>query len=109
MIMQIKSQKNNIQFQGFAKFKANHHEAKHLANKVKKALPDSFVFWDKKNNQKRTYFILTGKHQDKFMSLIEETEFYNLKENIEKYMNEKAKKISLKKLYKKLENGKLTI
>ena len=43
------------------------------------------------------------------MSLIEETEFYNLKENIEKYMNEKAKKISLKKLYKKLENGKLTI
>ena len=50
--MQIKSQKNNIQFQGFAKFKANHHEAKHLANKVKKALPDSFVFCDKKNNQK---------------------------------------------------------
>lgn len=107
--MQVRNDIQNVNFQGFAKFKAKHHEANHMAKKVKEALPDSFVFWDKKNNQKKTFYILTGKHQDKFISMTGKTDFYDLKENIEKYMNEKAKKISLKKLHKKIKNGELKI
>ena len=107
--MQIRNDIRNVSFHGFAKFKAEHHKANHIAKKIKKALPDSFVFWNKKNNQKKTFYILTGKHQDKFVSQLDNVDIYDLKQNIEKYLNEKAKKISLKKLEKQIESGKLKI
>lgn len=107
--MQVKNNIQNVNFQGFAKFKAKHHEANHMAKKINEALPDSFVFWDKKNNQKKTFYILTGKHQDKFLSMLDDIEIYDLKQNIEKYLNKKAKKISVKKLEKQIKKGELKI
>lgn len=96
-------------FQGFAKIKGKPHEVREIAGKIKEVLPDSFVFSNKKHHHKKTYFILTGKHQDKFMDLFGQVELFDLKQNIEKHMGIKAKKLSLEDVQKRLKKDKFKI
>lgn len=97
----------NIHFTGFAKFSGKPKHVKDLAEKVKNNRPDCFIFSDKRTTKDRTYYVITGKHKNKFMGLIDiNTIFFELKQNIEKAMGEKAKKLSLKKIEKSLEQGK---
>ena len=96
-------------FEGFAKFKCKHKEAKALKKAVEEALPDSFVFSDKKPGNKKTYFILTDEHADRFVDFIGSINFFDLKQNIEKFLNEKARKINIDDLKKALENGTLSV
>ncbi len=99
---------SNTSFTGFAKFSGNYKHAKTVAQKVKENLPNSFVFSDKKISKDKTYYIITGKHKNKFIKLIRKNNsiFLNIKQNIEKYMDEKAKKLKIKKLEKLLDNNK---
>ncbi len=98
----------NPNFTGFAKFTASPKNAKDLAAKIKANLPESYVFSDKRPTKKKTYYIITGKHQDKFIDLIRKKDifFLELKQNIEKFMGEKAKKLSTRALKKDLNNHK---
>ena len=96
-------------FEGFAKFKCKHKEAKALKKAVEEALPDSFVFSDKKPGEKKTYFILTDEHADRFLDFVGKMNFFDLKQNIEKFLNEKARKINIDDLKKALENGTLSV
>lgn len=96
-------------FEGFAKFKCKHKEAKALKKAVEEALPDSFVFSDKKPGEKKTYFILTDEHADRFLDFVGKMNFLDLKQNIEKILNEKARKINIDDLKKALENGTLSV
>lgn len=107
--MQVKNTPSVIHFQGFAKFKGKPHAATHTAEKIKDTFDSAFVFWDKKIKKEKTYYILTGKHKDKFISLMGDIDMFELKENIERYMKEKAKKFTVKELHKQIKNGKLKI
>lgn len=99
-------QTNQASFQGFAKFKGEPNEVKHLAKRFKNQFPDSFVFSDKKSADEKTYFILTGKHQNKFIDILDKYQFSDLKRNIEEYMGKKAKKMSLDKVEKLINSKK---
>ncbi len=107
--MQVKNTPSVIHFQGFAKFKGKPQAATRTADKIKENFESPFVFWDKKIKKEKTYYIITGKHKDKFISLMRDIDMFELKENVEKYMKEKAEKISLKELHKQIKNGKLKI
>ena len=108
MITKINSS-HQPDFQGFAKIKGKPHEVREIAGKIKEALPDSFVFSEKKHHHKKTYFILTGKHQDKFIDLLNRVGLFDLKQNIEKNFGEKARKLSLKDVQKLLKKDKFQI
>lgn len=98
----------NTSFTGFAKFSSDNKHAKNVAQKVKENLPNSFIFSDKKISKNKTYYILTGKHKNKFIKLMRKKNsiFLNIKQDIEKYMEEKAIKLNIKKLEKLLDNNK---
>lgn len=96
-------------FQGFAKFKAEPQRASELAKEIKSKLPEGFVFWDRKGQNDKTYYIITDSHQDKFLDKIGKVELNKLKNNIEKYMGEKAEKLSLKKVESLLKKDEFKI
>lgn len=98
------NQNQQIQFQGFSKFSKKPEQAKQVAAKLKEKYPDSFIFSDKKVKNKKTYFIITGKHQNKFLKLLDKVELFDLKKNIEKYMQQKADKLSRKEIKKLLKD-----
>lgn len=109
MNLNVNTPTSGPSFSGFAKFKCDPSEAKELKQAVKECLPGCYVFWDKKIKSKNTYFILTGKHKDKFWDNFSKIGIVKMKENIEKIMKEKAKKIKLDKLKKSLKKGNLSI
>ncbi len=92
-------------FTGFYKIKGTAKELKPLVEPINDTLPDSFVFFKDKSKWQRTLYILTGKHQDKFVSKIGQMDFMDLKEKVEKVLAEKAVKLKFKKVKKQLENG----
>lgn len=100
---------NQVNFNGFAKFKGTKHEVEKTTKLIKEALPDSFVFSDKNKGKKKTCFILTDNHQTNFLNLLDEVEISDLKVNIEKYLGEKAEKLSLKKINKQLKKNEFKI
>lgn len=100
---------NYHSFTGFAKYKCKPKEADELRYAIKDCLPDSFVFWDKKIGKKKTYFILTDEHADKFVDKTGKMDFWDLKENIEKIFKEKARKLDIEELKNALEKGTLNI
>lgn len=109
MILNVNTPCDKQNFEGFAKFKCKHKEAKILKSAVKEALPDSFVFSDKKPGEKKTYFILTDEHADRFLDFVGKMNFLDLKQNIEKVLKAKAKKIDVDDLKKALEEGTLSV
>lgn len=109
MNININTPSTKPSFSGFAKFKCDLKEASELKKSVKECLPNCYIFWDKKISDKKTYYILTDKHKNKLLNYFGKMDFMDLKENIEKVFNEKAKKIKLNDLKKSLEKGKLSI
>lgn len=99
----------NINFNGFAKFKSKSKNIDKIKGKIIEKCPDSTVFSDKGLHGKKWYYILTGKHYDKFFDLFGQVEIFDLKVNIEKYMGKKAKKIDVHKLEKMLKKDKFKI
>lgn len=90
-------------FTGFYKVKGTARELRPLVHPIKEAFPDSFVFFKDKTKWRRTLYILTGKHQDKFVENIGKVDFMDLKEQVEKFLGEKASKIKLKKIKKMID------
>ncbi len=109
MNLNVNTPTSSPSFRGFAKFKCDRSEAKQLKRGVKDCLPNCYILWDGKIKNKNTYFILTGKHKDKFLKHFGEMSIMKLKENIEKIFREKAKKIKLDDLKKGLRKGNLSI
>ncbi len=109
MNLNVNTPSINPSFRGFAKFKCDPSEAKELKQAVKECLPDCYVFWDRKIKNKNTYYILTGKHKNKLLDYYGKIDILELKENIEKIFNEKAKKIKLDKLKNSIRKGNLSI
>lgn len=98
---------SNIQFTGFVKIKGSAHKLNPVANSIRETLPESFVFYGDKSKYKRTLYILTGKHQDRFVSCMKKknNSFMDLKQNVEKYIGKTAKTLKRKNVEKKLKNG----
>ncbi len=97
-------------FTGFAKLKGNVEKLNPIAESIKEILPDSFIFYADKSKQNRTLYILTGKHQNKFINCIKKTNnFMNLKKNIEKYIGKKAQKLKVNKVKQDIQKGTLKI
>ena len=95
-------------FTGFYKIKGTAHDLKPLVEPIRDALPDSFVFFKDKSKWKRTLYILTGKHKDKIIDKFGRVDIMDLKENVEKYLAEKAVKLKFEKIKKAIEDDKLT-
>lgn len=107
--MNVSAPKEIPNFTGFVKFKCSSSEAADLKYAIKESLPDCFIFSNKKNNENRTYYILTDKHADKFLKKIRKMNFGDLRENLEKVFKEKAKKIDVEELREKIAKGRLDI
>ena len=99
----------NINFNGFAKFKSKSKNIDKIKEKIADKCPVSTVFSDKGLHGKKWYYILTDKHYEKFFDLFDKVEIFDLKVNIEKYMGKKAKKIDVHKLEKMLKKDKFKI
>lgn len=102
-------QSNQPSFQGFAKFKGEPSDVNKIAKDVEKKLKNGFVFWDKKIRKEKTYYILTEEHKNTFLDFVGKVDMFDLKENIEKYINEKAKRLSLKQIKQLLKKDKFKI
>ena len=100
---------SNIQFTGFVKIKGNAHNL--VAKSIRETLPESFVFYGDKSKYKRTLYILTGKHQDRFISCMKKknSSFMDLKQNVEKYIGKTAKTLKRKNVEKELKNGSFNV
>ncbi len=98
---------SNIQFTGFVKIKGSAHKLNPVAKYIRETLPESFVFYGDKSKYKRTLYILTGKHQNRFVSCMKKknNSFMDLKQNVEKYIGKTAKTLKRKNVEKKLKNG----
>ncbi len=104
MIISNHSQENHISpnFQKFLKTKGSIHKLENLKDSLRETLPDSISFIKKQDKHTGVLFILTGKHSNKFLDLIPNTHFRELRTKPEKYLKEKAKQITDSKLLKKL-------
>ncbi len=93
-------------FTGFAKIKGTARQLNPIQNAIKETLPESFVFYSDKSKHKRTLYILTGKHQDKFLDCMKTNpDFTDLKEFVEKYLGKTAKKLKRHDVKEALKNG----
>ncbi len=103
----VQYQNYSPQFQGFKKVKGTHAQIKKISENLKDKYPDSFVLVDRKNKKENVCYIITKKHQDKFLDVLKKNNMIDIKENLEKYMNEKAKEISFEKIQKLIKKDKI--
>ncbi len=96
--MQVSQNCNsNTTFGKFYKIKGSPQDIKHLRNRFFEKDNDFLTLSVKKSNNKRILYLFSGKDFDKFIDLTKEVFFFDLRRNIEKYMPNKPKKISVEK------------
>lgn len=102
----ISKTNTNTPFTGFARIKGTARQLNPIKDAIQEAMPDSFVFYNDKSKYKRKLYILTGKHQDRFLDCLNNNiDFMDLKEFVESYIGETAKKLKRSKVRKALQNG----
>ena len=95
---------NNCQnipsFRKFIKIKGSTAEIANFREELK-SNHDAFISIAKhKNNDKSILYIFSGKHLDKFLDLMKEVYFRDLRTNPEKFLNEKPQKLTLEQAQK---------
>ena len=88
---------NNTTFGKFYKVKGSQQDIKHLKNRFLEKDNDFLALSVKKYNNKGVLYLFSGKDFDKFINLTKKVVFFNLRRNVEKYMPNKPKIISIKK------------
>lgn len=89
-------------FQKFLKVKGHTHQLNDIKSNIQREMPDTITFIKKEPHRKNLLYILTGKHADKFLDLMNRELFMELRTKPEKYMKEKANKVKQSDIYKKL-------
>ncbi len=95
---------NNCQnipsFRKFIKIKGSTAEIANFREELK-SNHDAFISIAKhKNNDKNILYIFSGKHLDKFLDLMKEVYFRDLRTNPQEYLKTKPKELSLKQAKK---------
>lgn len=94
--MQVSQNYNNIAFGKFYKVKGNYHDIKNLRNNFFEKDNKFLTLSVTKDDNKRILYLFSGKDFDKFIDLTKKVFFFDLRHNVEKYMRNKPKKISIK-------------
>ena len=92
-------------FGGFKKIVGTPNQIKQIRHDV----PEKYLTLAvKKKPDKTALYLFSGKHFDKFINAIKKnSNFFEIRHNVEKFMKEKPKKLSFAKASEKLEKGKL--
>lgn len=104
MLISNITQGNNYSppFQKFLKVKGKLHRLENLKDEIRQQKQNLIPFISKQSPHKGTLYVLTGKDADKFLDLIPQVLFRNLRTKPEKYMKKKAKEVKPSKLIKEL-------
>ena len=90
-------------FQKFLKTNGTAHKLEQVKETLSQTLPDSVTFIKKKKDKhKGILYILTDDHADKFLDLMKNNLFKELRRKPEKYMQENAKEVSYADIFKEL-------
>lgn len=89
---------NNTSFGSFYKVRGSQSDIKELKNAFQASNKDILAISVKKPKDKVVLYLFTGKTFDKFIDLTKKVFFFDLRRNVEKYMPNKPKKISIKKV-----------
>lgn len=87
---------SNTTFGKFYKVKGNYHDIKKLRNHFFEKDNKFLTLSVKKDDNKRILYLFSGKDFDKFIDLTKKVFFFDLRHNVEKYMPNKPKKLSIK-------------
>lgn len=92
-------------FEGFKKIVGTQEQIK----KIRHGVPDKYLTLGvKKKSNKAALYLFSGKHFNKLIKVIKKnSNFFEIRHNVEKFMQEEPKKLSFEKAAKKLEKGKL--
>ncbi len=88
--------RSNTTFGKFYKVKGSQHDIKHLKNRFLEKDNEFFTLSVNKENNKKLLYLFSGKDFNKFIDLTKKVFFFDLRHNVEKYMPNKPKKISIK-------------
>lgn len=94
---------DNTSFGKFFKVKGTQSEIKELKGSFQASNKDILALSVKKTKDKAVLYLFTGKTFDKFIDLTKKVFFFDLRRNVEKYMPNRPKKISIKKAKSLLE------
>lgn len=86
---------NNTAFGKFYKVKGNHNDIENLRNYFLEKDNNFLTLSVKKDDNKRILYLFSGKDFDKFIDVTKKVLFFDLRHNVEKFMPNKPKKISI--------------
>ncbi len=87
---------SNTTFGKFYKVKGSQQDIKHLRNRFFEKDNNFLSLSVKNDDNKRILYLFSGKDFNKFIDLTKKVFFFDLRHNVEKYMPNKPKKISIK-------------
>lgn len=96
-------------FGKFLKITGSSKDIKHFRNKLKEKNGDFLTLGVNQPDKKKFLYIISKKDFDKFINLMNKIHFFELRTNLEKYMNKKPSVIDVQKAQKQLKNNKFKI
>ncbi len=94
-------------FGKFIRIDGKFKQLEHFRTKLRKSSEDYLTTLDGGANRRSRLYLISGKDLDTFIDLMKQHIYFReLRENLEKYMPQKPKKLSVKAAFKKLKNDK---